>query len=386
MKTLEFNRIIDLKLPEGKSAFLWGPRQVGKSWLIKHQLSNFPLIDLLHSNLFSEYAARPSLLRERYSGHNGLIVIDEIQKLPQLLDEVHWMIENTQCHFLLTGSSARKLIRTEANLLGGRAWRKLLLPLCYSEHNLSTNEDLSRAMLTGFMPSHFLSEYFFEDMRGYISDYLRFEISAEAQVQNLPAFSEFLRIAAITSSEMLTYTNLARETGTSQKTVREYFQILEDTFLAFRLNAWKKANDRRMIQTEKFYLFDIGVANFLSKRKPEIGSPDFGKSFEHFIFMELKAYQTYKNPELDFHYWRTSSGIEVDFILGDMEIAIEVKGSSKVHWGDLKGLKILREETSVKKAIVVCLETQPRLIEGKFQILPWKDFLEQLWSGELTEG
>lgn len=373
-------RLFELNLPLGKSAFLWGPRKVGKTYWISHTLKNATVIDLLKTDVLTEYISRPALLRERYQNHKGLIIIDEVQKAPQLLDEVHWLIENKKLSFLLTGSSARKLRRGHANLLGGRAWRKTMVPLSYLE---VTNLDLEKIMISGLLPPHYLSSNPIEDLRAYVADYLKEEIIAEALTQNIPAFNEFLHVAAATSSELINYVNIARETGVSHKVIRTYFDILEDTYLGFRVSPWKKSRNRRMIITEKFYLFDIGVANYLSRRQPLLGSPEFGKSFEHYILMELKAYQAYRNPDMPITFWRTSTGREVDFILGEKELAIEIKGSSRVHEGDTRSLSALAEDGPVKKLCLVCLEKQPRNLANNIQVLPWQMFLNQLWNNEL---
>ncbi len=373
-------RLFELDLPAGKSAFLWGPRKVGKTYWISHTLKNAAVIDLLKTDALAEYISRPALLRERYQNHKGLIVIDEVQKAPQLLDEVHWLIENKGSSFLLTGSSARKLRRGHANLLGGRAWRKTMTPLSYME---VTDFDLEKVMISGLLPSHYLSANPIEELRAYVADYLKEEIIAEALTQNIPAFNEFLRIAAITSSELINYVNIARETGVSHKVVRTYFDIIEDTYLGFRIPPWKKSKNRRMIITEKFYLFDVGVANYLSRRQPLLGSPEFGKAFEHYILMELKAYQAYRNPDMPITFWRTSTGREVDFILGEKELAVEIKGSPRVHEGDIRSLQALIEDGPIKKRCLVCMEKQSRNLANNIQVLPWQIFLEQLWNGEL---
>ena len=373
-------RLFELNLPAGKSAFLWGPRKVGKTYWISHTLKKAVVIDLLKTDTLAEYVSRPALLRERYHDHKGFIVIDEVQKAPQLLDEVHWLIENKKLSFLLTGSSARKLRRGHANLLGGRAWRKTMTPLSYLE---VIDFDLEKIMISGLLPPHYLSTNPVEELRAYVADYLKEEIIAEALTQNIPAFSEFLRVAAITSSELINYVNIARETGVSHKVIRTYFDILEDTYLGFRIPPWKKSKNRRMITTEKFYLFDVGVANYLSRRQPLLGSPEFGKAFEHYILMELKAYQAYRNPDMPITFWRTSTGREVDFILGEKELAVEIKGSSRVHEGDIRSLQALIEDGPIKRRCLVCLEKQPRTLTNNIQVLPWRMFIEQLWNGEL---
>jgi len=371
-------RILDINLPINRSAFLWGPRKTGKTYWINKHYKDVIIIDLLKTDVFADYVSRPSLLRERYQGYQGLVIIDEIQMVPDLLNEIHWLIENSNVSFLMTGSSARKLRRGHANLLGGRAWRYIMAPLTYGE---TKGFDLEQVISSGLLPPHFLSPDPLQDLRSYVADYLKEEIAAEAVVQSMPAFSEFLRVAALTSGELLNYTNVGRETGVSAKVVRNYFQILEDTLLGFRISPWRKAKNRRLIETEKFYLFDVGVTNYLSRRAPRIGTPEFGKSFEHYILMELKAYQAYRNPELDIRYWRTSSGFEVDFILGDMNLVIEVKASQKIHRGHIKSLKALKEEYSIGRIVIVSLEKHPRRLDSSIEVLPWQTFLEILWSG-----
>lgn len=374
------SRQLRISLPKGKSAFLWGPRKTGKTYWLRQTFPNETVIDLLQTNVFADYAVRPALLRERYADHKALIVIDEIQMVPDLLNEIHWLIENCGLSFLMTGSSARKLRRRHANLLGGRAWRFTMCPLTFLE---TEGFNLEQVMLSGLLPSHFLSDDPIQDLRAYVNDYLKEEIAVEAAMQNIPSFAEFLRVAALTSGELLNYTNVARESGVSSKVVRGYFQILEDTFLGFRLSPWRKSQNRRLIETEKFYLFDIGVANYLARRRPSTGTPEFGKSFEQYLLQELRAYQAYRNPELDIRYWRTSSGQEVDFILGEMDVAIEVKGSRRIHEGDLRGLLALQSERQVRQSLIVSLEDQPRRIHPTIMVLPWQHFLEQLWSGDL---
>ena len=374
------DRILDLSLPADRSAFLWGPRKTGKTYWIKRYFADSVIIDLLKTDVFADYASRPSLLREQYQEHRGLVVIDEIQMVPDLLNEIHWLIENTDVSFLMTGSSARKLRRRHANLLGGRAWRYTMAPLTHAE---TEGFDLEQVVVSGLLPPHFLSSDPVQDLRSYVADYLKEEIAAEAVIQNIPAFAEFLRVAALTSGELLNYTNVGRETGVSAKVVRNYFQILEDTLLGFRITPWRKVRNRRLIETEKFYLFDVGVTNYLARRAPRIGTPEFGNSFENYILMELKAYQAYRNPELDIRYWRTSTGFEVDFVLDDMAVAIEVKGSQRVHSTHTRGLRALLEEHTVKRAVIVSLEKQPRKLDYSIEILPWQVFLNTLWSGEL---
>ena len=244
--------------------------------------------------------------------------------------------------------------------------------------------DLEKVMVSGLLPMHYLSSNPLEDLRAYVADYLKEEIAAEAMTQQIPAFSEFLRVAALTSSELVNYVNIGREAGISHKVVRTYFQILEDTYLGFRISPWRKSRNRRMILSEKFYLFDVGVANYLARRQPNLGSLEFGKSFEHYILMEIRAYQAYRKPELPITFWRTASGQEVDFILGEKDLALEIKGAPRVHEGDLRPFSALLEDGPVKRCVIVSLEKEPRRINDKIEILPWRTFVEQLWNGDLV--
>ena len=370
------------------SVFLWGPRRTGKSFWIRTHLPKAPLLDLLQTDTFAEYAARPSLLRERFgvtraAGHRQPVVIDEIQKIPALLDEVHWLIENRRLTFLLTGSSARKLRRGHANLLAGRARRREMRPLCFPEVN---DIDMKAVAVSGLLPPHYLSKEPLEEIRAYVSDYLKEEIVAEALTANLPAFAEFLRVVALTNSELLNYTNVASETGVSAKSVRSYFEILEDTLLGFRLEPWTRSRKRRMILTDKFYLFDVGITNYLARRAPQPGTPEFGKSFEHYILMELVAFRSYRAPDMEIRYWRTSTGREVDFIVNDKEFAIEVKPSPRVPDAKIRDLTALAEDGPVQRRLVICMERQRREVRdayGAVTLMPWKEFLAELWDGNL---
>jgi uncharacterized protein len=314
-----FNRILTINLPPNRSAFLWGPRKVGKSYWIKKYLPDAIVIDLLKTNIFADFAANPSLLRERYSESSSLIVIDEVQMIPNILNEVHWMIENCNSSFLLTGSSLRKLKRSHANLLGGRAWRYTMAPLCYPELE-PVGFDIKKAVISGLLPSHIQSPDPIQDLRAYLADYLKEEIAAEAVVQNIPAFAEFLHVAALNSGELINYTSMARETGVSAKVVRAYYQILEDTLLGFRVKPWKKTPDRRLTETEKFYLFDVGVANYLARRKPQFSTPEFGMSFEIYTALHWKCEILMVEEWYIFIIWLNAKSIRVGHPRGNCAI------------------------------------------------------------------
>ncbi len=363
-----------------ESCFLWGPRQSGKSTLLKMLFQNSPYYDLLLSDEFERLNRKPSLLREELLADypSCPVIIDEVQKIPQLLDEIQWLIVNKKIQFILCGSSARKLKRGSGNLLGGRAIRYELFPLVSQE---ITNFDLMQALNHGLLPKHYLSDHSELLGRSYVGDYLKEEIAAEALTRNVPAFARFLEAASFSNGEVVNFINIARECGVSGPTVKEYFQILVDTLLARFVPAFQKKPKRRVIQAPKFYLFDVGIANALLKRgNIAQGSEIFGRAFEHFILQEIIAHSHYSGLEYSVSYWRTASGFEVDFILGDRDVALEVKGVSEVHSQHLRSINAFQEEYKPKKTIIVSLDAKPRVVDG-ITIMPWKNFLGDLWTG-----
>ncbi len=373
-------RGLDLsKVLKKKSCFLFGPRQTGKSLLIRHTLAGNRVYNLLDSETYLKLSRSPSRLREECRPREKIVIIDEIQKLPGLLDEVHFLIEEKGIHFLLTGSSARKLRRGGTNLLGGRAWTRHLHPLTSAE--LKERFDLTRAINQGLLPAIYFSQNAEDDLRAYVGTYLREEIAAEGLTRNIPAFSRFLEIAALCNGQLLNYTKISNDAQVARSTVQEYFQILKDTLIAYELTSWKKSSKRKPLSTSKFYFFDCGVVRYLQKRsfiKP--GSPEFGELLETLVFHELAAYCDY-HGSLSLNYWKSKSGFEVDFIL-DSKIAIEVKATKNVSLQDLKSLKMLKEEGHLKKYVLVCLEKTPRTRDG-IEILPLDLFLKKLWSGAI---
>jgi predicted AAA+ superfamily ATPase len=365
-----------------ESLFLWGVRQSGKSTLLKYLFPDAIWFDLLMSDVFRRYQSNPKQFREVIlaSPLKSIVIVDEIQKIPELLDEIHWLMVNHQVKFILSGSSPRKIIRSGANLLGGRALRYELYPLIQSE---IPEFDLLKALNNGFLPKHYLAENPKKLLDAYIGNYLKDEIIGEAKIRNINAFTQFLESAAFSNGEMVNYTNIAADCGVSSVTVKEYFQILEDTLIGRFVPTFQKKPKRRVMQAPKFYYFDVGVANSLLKRgKIEMGSEAFGNSFEHFIYQELYAHSKYSDLNYLISYWRTSSQIEVDFILGDHEVAVEVKGTNNIQTRHLKGLQSFSEEYAVKKLIIVSNDPLERKI-GTITIMPWKVFLTQLWAGEI---
>jgi len=379
---MEIKRILDVKsLIKQKSYFLLGPRQVGKSYLINKYLNEYPIFDLLNHALYLQLSRNPQLLREQIPPKSKIAVIDEIQKLPYLLDEVHWLIENRNINFLLTGSSARKLRRGGVNLLGGRARTRYLHPLVYTEMK-DHDFDLIKALTYGSIPSIYQSESQLEDLSSYVSNYLQLEIMQEGYTRNLPAFSRFLEVAAIANGQIINYEKISSDVQIATSTTREYFSVLKDTLIGFELPAWKWSRKRKSTSTSKFYIFDLGVTRCLQGRgELRIKSPDFGDYFESWIHHELRTYVDYNSP-MTLNYWRSLSGFEVDFILND-QVAIEVKAKDNISDRDLKGLRALKEENILGKYIVVGLNLKRRITGDKIIIYPWKDFLEDLWNKKL---
>lgn len=375
-----------LKLPSNpeESFFLWGPRQTGKSTLLRKCYPDAVWIDLLKADEFRKYTENPERLREELLANPTpqIVVIDEIQKVPQLLDEVHWLIENNNTHFALCGSSARKVKRGHANLLGGRAIRYELYGLVSSE--LGASFELDRIVNNGYLPSHYDKKNPKRNIQAYISEYLKEEIAAEGLIRNLPGFGRFLDIVALTDGEIVNYTNIASDCGVASNTAKEYFQILLDTLLGSWLPAYRKRPKRRITNSPKFYFNDIGVVNSLAKRGYiQRGSELYGKAFENWIFHELKCHSQYSESFYDLSYWRLTSGVEVDFIINSMSVAIEAKASKSIKNSHLKGLReIIKDHPNIKQRIIVCLEEKERLTDDGILILPYARFCEMLWDSK----
>ncbi|MEB2346458.1 MAG: DUF4143 domain-containing protein [Deltaproteobacteria bacterium] len=383
-----FKRSLTLPEPGVETFFLWGPRQTGKSTLLRERYGQGRWVELLKAEEFRRYLARPERLRQELEaeppGPREQIVIDEIQKLPALLDEVHWLIENRGLHFALCGSSARKVRRGAANLLGGRAIRYELHGLTASE--LGRDFDLDRLLNHGYLPRIYEASRPARMLDAYIADYLKEEVAAEGLVRNLPTFSDFLDVAALSDGELVNFSNIARECGVSSHTTRSHFEILEDTLLGRWLPAYRKRPKRRVIGAPKFYFVDVGVVNRLARRgELRAGSELYGKAFENWVFHELSAFVSYRGEGgRQLSYWRLASGIEVDFIVGDMQVAIEAKSSERITRDHLQGLRSLAEDhPRVGRRIVVCREPRARTTDDGIEILPVATFVRRLWGGEL---
>lgn len=370
-----------------KSLFLFGPRATGKTSLIRDQLDKDVLvIDLLTSKYFLPLSQNPVDLTAMIRAANAkFVVIDEIQKLPMLLDEVHSLIETTNIHFLLTGSSARRLKKQNANMLGGRASKAALFPLTWHELNRENKFDLDRYIQFGSLPRVYFSDNPADELFDYVDVYLKEEIQSEAAVRNLPAFSRFLKTAALCSGEILNYSNLASDVGLSANTMREYFSILDDTLLGFQLPPWKGAKTRKSVAKAKHYLFDCGVLNTLAGTKNvERNSNLYGVCFEHFLINEIKAYSSYRRKNWDLSFWRTEHSVEVDLIVND-QMAIEIKATKNVTSKMKKGLEIIRTEAPWKMRLLVTQDPVQKSDDRGIQMMHFSDFLRLLWNGDLDE-
>lgn len=377
-----FSRILDLQTPlQHRSLFLFGPRQTGKSTLLRGRFPKALYIDLLAADTFRELSARPELLRQRLQPETRLVIIDEVQKLPSLLDEVQLLIDrHPELRCIMTGSSARKLKRGAANLLGGRAWRLALHPLVSAEIG---DEALDRRLQIGSLPSVWQSPNPEADLRNYVGLYLQEEIQSEGLTRSIEQFSRFLPVAAQTSGEQVNFTAVGSDAGVAPRTIREYYQILEDTLVGFQLPAFRKTTTRKAVATAKFYLFDVGVANTLLQRGVVArGSESYGRALEHQVFLELRAYLDYTRSSRQLTYWRSTSQLEVDFVIDDA-IAIEVKAKERVHARDYRGIRALAEDLPLTQRLVVSLESAPRTTDDGTVILPAEEFFRQLWSGAL---
>jgi predicted AAA+ superfamily ATPase len=380
-----FKRQLQLPGSGTETFFLWGPRQTGKTTLLQAAYPDALWIDLLKADQYRRYMQNPELLRGELLERTSVrqVVIDEVQKIPPLLDEAHWLHENRGVQFALCGSSARKVKRGQANLLGGRAVRYELHGL--TEQEIGDEFKLTRTLNHGYLPRMYRSDRPMRLLNAYVGDYLKEEVAAEGLVRNLPVYSEFLNVAALSDTELVNFSTIARDCGVSSHTIQSHFQILEDTLLGRWLPAYTKRPKRRVIAAPKFYFADVGVVNFLARRGDlQPGSELYGKAFENWIFHELCAFSAYREAFARFSYWRLASGIEVDFVINDMQLGIEAKATARVTLDHLKGLRALaQDQPRIKRRVVVCLERNARRTEDGILILPAREFCDRLAAGDL---
>lgn len=366
-----------------KSVLLLGPRRTGKSSYIQHQVKPDAYFNLLDTQTFSEMAFDSSILQKNIRAGKNLICIDEIQKLPNLMDEVHSLIEEYKhVRFILTGSSAKNLKKSHTSLMAGRARQMHFLPFTYPEIK-GVEFDLKGFLHYGGLPDVYLAQDPWEELKDYAGVYLTEEIQASSFVRKIENYARFLEFAAKTSGQLLNFESLANDTFVPARTIKDYYQLLEETLIGYNLRPFRKAGSRKEVSTSKFYFFDTGVLNSFIKRKTlSEGSREFGELFEHFIFLELKAFQLMNRADWDLEFWRTHKMDEVDFILNKGEVAIEVKSSASLKSEHLNGLKKFSSEYQCKKTIVVSRVKEKKELDG-IQIYPWQIFLEELWAGEI---
>ena len=372
-------RVLDLRSRMMESShFLFGPRQTGKSTLIHNALPNAVLFDLNISRDYLNLSRDPSLIGDAVIPGTQVVVIDEIQRAPDLLNEVHHIIEARGVHFLLTGSSARKLRQRGVNLLGGRARVLRFHPFLMRE--LNDQFELNRALMIGTIPSVYLSDTPRRDLDAYVDVYLKEEIRAEGLIRNLQAFSRVLEVAALCNATVVNFEKVASDAQVPRSTVREHFEILKDTLVLFELPAWRHGSRRKPTTRSKYYFFDPGiVAIVLGRSELRQGTSEFGYAFETWLMHELQSWLDYQDIEAKLSHWRSHSGYEVDFLIGD-SVAIEAKATSHVSNQDLRSLKAIADEHSFKHRICVSLESRPRIRDG-IEILPYRVFLNDLWEG-----
>lgn len=377
-----YKRKLDLnRLLKKKSFFLFGPRATGKTTLISETLNRAKVYDLLDSETYRRLLKRPKILEEENNLKKKIIVIDEIQKQPILLDEVHRLIQKKGHRFILTGSSARKIKKQPVNLLAGRAWQANLFPLSWWE---IPQFRLVKYLNRGGLPAVYNCSDYREELNAYVSLYLREEIQNEALTRNVPAFAEFLDLIALSNGQEINYESFSKDLQISPGTLKNYIEILNDTLLGFPLPGYTKTKKRKAITRAKYYLFDLGVTNALCRRGLiQKRSELFGKAFEHFILLEVRSYLSYSRKHMNMTYWRSTSQAEVDLIIGD-KAAVEIKSTDLTQDKHLKGLRILKEEGLIKKYIVVSLDREKRITKDKIHILPWETFLKKLWKGEIV--
>ncbi len=376
-----YKRIFDIENQLDEAMFLFGGRQVGKSTLLKERFKAAIYYDLLKSDLRRRLRRNPELFRNALmkEPEGTLVIVDEIQKVPDLLDEVHLLMFEKHLKFILSGSSARKLKKEGANTLGGRAAKRTLFPLVWPE---IPDFDIDRAVQNGMIPPHYAVKDATDRLEAYVDLYLREEIQEEALVQDIDDFARFMEVAAISDGEMINYENIASDCGVSAKTVKSYFRILYDTLIGYEIPAYTKVVKRRISQAPKFYYFDVGLANYLMGRNSlKRGTDDFGHAFEHYIVQEILAYRGYFRRRENISYWHTYTGLEVDLVIGDARVAIEIKSSEEVMNRHKTGLNAFKEEHPDCRAILVSLDPITRLSSG-MELIYVNDFLKMLWDGE----
>ncbi|MBI2995535.1 MAG: ATP-binding protein [Candidatus Melainabacteria bacterium] len=366
---------------------MFGPRQTGKSTLIQGKFTDKVwIIDLLLNDVYLLYSRDTSPFRNESIEkikNEGIktIVIDEVQRVPELLNEVQYLMQNFKCQFIMTGSSARKLKRGGANLLGGRAIQKVLFPFTYEE----TEEifKLEDALQFGTLPPIIkkITKEKTDILHSYVNTYLREEIQSEGIVRNLGGFARFLDMSANQFGEVTSFSNIARECQLPVRTVQSYYEILENTLIGFKLEPWRKSIRKRLAAHPKFYFFDCGVTNAINKRlTAPLDTQLRGRLFEQWIILETSRFIHYLQSETNIFYWRTNHGAEVDLLIekhGKLKAAVEIKFTSNISTSHLSGLRAFREENPQVQAYIVC-NAKNNFELDKVKVINWRNYLKML--------
>ncbi len=376
-----FKRSLKLPLNGSQSVFLFGPRGTGKSYWLRNNLPSATYIDLLDTNIRFDLEANPNKLKNYLSKNKDeWIVIDEVQKVPSILDEVHRLIELEKRRFILTGSSARKLKREGVNLLAGRAHTYKIYPLTAIE--LGENFDITKSLQYGHLPKIYddITMDSKKYLESYIKSYLKEEVQQESLVRNIGAFSRFLEVASFSQGAVLNISAIARDTAIKANTIANYFDLLEDMLIAYRVPVFTKRAKRRLIAHPKFYYFDAGIYYHLRPRSILDTVPELeGAGLETLVLQDMLAINEYDSLGYKFFYWRTTHGTEVDFVLLNEQklIAIEIKHSRKIHSKDLQGLRSFKEDYPEAQLLALYLGENQQLIDD-IEVLPTSSFLKNI--------
>ena len=376
-----FKRLLVIDKNMHESALILGPRGTGKTHWLKASFPNDLYFDLLDTEIFVSFLSNPVNLSARIpDNYSGWVIIDEVQKIPALLNEVHRLIEHKGYRFILTGSSARSLRKSGVNLLAGRA-------LTYSMHPLLADElgdkfDLSFALQFGMMPALYKSSDPKHYLHSYVQTYLKEEVQQEALTRNLALFTKFLSTASFSQGEILSYTEISREIGSNRQTVVNFFEILEDLLIASRIPVFNKRAKRKMVAQPKFYYFDVGVFRSLRPVGPlDTDSEISGAALETLFLQQARAVNDYFRMGYNFYYWRTQSQKEVDFILygNDGLYAFEIKRKKDLTPKDFKGLRLFKEDYSMAKCYLFYGGSKSYHDNG-IDVIPYEKGLKDLRS------
>lgn len=374
-----YNRMLKLPLTERNSIFLFGPRGTGKTHWIKTSLPNALYLDLLEFNLYKDLLANPSRLSKMIPpNYNDWIIIDEVQRVPELLNEVHRLIEAHGYKFLLTGSSARSLKRNGVNLLAGRALRYAMHPLIIQETGKDFN--LSHVLKYGLLPKTFSLTHPQKYLETYVQTYLREEVLQEGLTRNISAFSRFLEVASSSQGSIINATEISREIGIDRQVVANYFDILEDLLLSYRLNPFTKRAKRRLVTRSKFYYFDAGVYRSLRPQGPLDSAEEAdGAALETLFLQSLLAVNDYLQLGYQVYFWRTATDLEVDFITYGAKglHAFEIKRSANINLKAFRGLKAFQKDYPEAKLFLIYGGSRHEYHDG-IEIIPIEEALVSL--------